>query len=111
MFFCFSVNAEEVTYTEASDFSTFKTVIENVIVNVKFVKLPGSISSATTKNLYVKRTNLTDGVKYYFKVVPYVTDINGNKRVNYYKVSSIYTLKKVNVPTVTKYSSKYVKVR
>lgn len=64
-----------------------------------------------TKSLYVKRANLTDGVKYYFKVVPYVTDINGKKRVNYYRVSSIYTLQKVKVPTVTKYSSNYVKVR
>lgn len=129
---------------------TFVMPGKNVIVNVKFVKLTGPVSSATTKlygyddvifswskvsgadgylvyykkstsssytllantkSLYVKRANLTDGAKYYFKVVPYVIDINGKKRVNYYKVSSIYTLKKVNVPTVTKYSSKYVKVR
>lgn len=129
---------------------TFVMPGKNVIVNVKFVKLTGPVSSATTKlygyddvvfswskvsgadgylvyykkstsssytllantkSLSVKRANLTDGAKYYFKVVPYVIDINGKKRVNYYKVSSIYTLQKVKVPTVTKYSSKYVKVR
>lgn len=129
---------------------TFVMPDKNVIVNVKFVKLTGSVSSATTKlygyddvvfswskvsgadgylvyykkstsssytllantkSLYVKRANLADGAKYYFKVVPYVIDINGKKRVNYYRVFSIYTLQKVKVPTVTKYSSKYVKVR
>lgn len=129
---------------------TFVMPGKNVIVNVKFVKLAGSVQSVsiklygyddvvfswskvsgaegylvyykkstsssytlltTTKALSVKRANLADGVKYYFKVVPYVTDINGKKRVNYYRVSSIYTLQKVKVPTVTKHSSNYVKVR
>lgn len=143
---------KDITSTVSLNKSKYTFVMpgKNVIVNVKFVKLTGPVSSATTKlygyddvsfswskvsgaegylvyykkstsssytllantkSLYVKRANLTDGAKYYFKVVPYVIDINGKKRVNYYRVSSIYTLKKVNVPTVTKYSSKYVKVR
>ncbi|MGN0993117.1 MAG: hypothetical protein ACI4PE_04285 [Bacilli bacterium] len=143
---------KDITSTVSLNKSKYTFVMpgKNVIVNVKFVKLTGPVSSATTKlygyddvvfswskvsgaegylvyykkstsnnytlltntkSLYVKRADLTDGVKYYFKVVPYVTDINGNKKVNYYKVSSIYTLQKVKVPTVTKYSSNYVKVR
>lgn len=143
---------KDITSTVSLNKSKYTFVMpgKNVIVNVKFVKLTGPVSSATTKlygyddvvfswskvsgadgylvyykkstsssytllantkSLYVKRANLTDGAKYYFKVVPYVIDINGKKRVNYYKVSSIYTLQKVKVPTVTKYSSKYVKVR
>ena len=59
----------------------------------------------------IKRANLTDGIKYYFKVVPYVKDVNGTKRYNTYKVSSIYTLKKLNSPKVTKYSKYYVKIK
>lgn len=143
---------KDITSTVSLNKSKYTFVMpgKNVIVNVKFVKLTGPVSRATTKlygyddvvfswskvsgadgylvyykkstsssytllantkSLYVKRANLTDGAKYYFKVVPYVIDINGKKRVNYYKVSSIYTLQKVKVPTVTKYSSKYVKVR
>lgn len=143
---------KDITSTVSLNKSKYTFVMpgKNVIVNVKFVKLTGPVSRATTKlygyddvvfswskvsgadgylvyykkstsssytllantkSLSVKRANLTDGAKYYFKVVPYVIDINGKKRVNYYKVSSIYTLQKVKVPTVTKYSSKYVKVR
>ena len=59
----------------------------------------------------IKKANLTDGVKYYFKVVPYAKDLNGIKRYNTYKVSSIYTLKRLNAPIVAKYSKNYVKIK
>lgn len=61
-----------------------------------------------TKRTYTKK-NLSDGVKYQFKVVAYVKD--GTKKIESLKskTSTIYTLKKLNKPTVKKYSSKKVK--
>lgn len=64
----------------------------------------------TTSKLSVKKSGLTDGVKYYFKVYPCVK-INGE----YFKDSSygydtIYTLKKISTPTVKKYNTKKVRV-
>ena len=62
-----------------------------------------------TKRTYTKK-NLSDGVKYQFKVVAYWKD--GSKKIESLKskTSSIYTLKKLNKPTVKKYSSSKVKV-
>lgn len=62
-----------------------------------------------TDRTYTKK-NLTDGVKYQFKVVAYWKD--GSKKIESLKskTSSIYTLKKLNKPTVKKYSSSKVKV-
>ena len=63
-----------------------------------------------TTNTYVKIANLTPGVKYVFKVVPctyvnktYLEDDN-------YKTTSIYTLKKVSTPKVSKVTSSKVKI-
>lgn len=61
----------------------------------------------STKNLYAYKKNLADGVKYNFKVVPYVT-VDG---VNYttttgYKVANVYTLKRISTPKVTRSGSK-----
>ena len=54
----------------------------------------------------VKVSNLSDGAKYTFKVVPYVT-VDGTKYEGGSKVSSsVYTLKKPNTPTVVKSGSK-----
>ncbi len=65
----------------------------------------------TTTNIYKKVAGLTDGAKYKFKVYPYVK-INGKKyKDSSYKSSSyVYTLKKLNRPTVKKQSKYYVKV-
>lgn len=58
----------------------------------------------TTSNYY-KKSGLTDGVKYYFKVVACK-----NKLKSAGKTSSIYTLKKLSTPRVSKSGTK-VKVR
>ncbi len=64
----------------------------------------------TTNNSF-KKANLTSGTKYYFKIVPYA-EVNGNIiKSSSYKASSIYTLKKLNRPILTKYSSSKVKVK
>lgn len=66
---------------------------------------------ATTKTSYLKK-NLTDGVKYNFKVVPYFKDTNENKMYSAkeYTSASVYTLKATAIPTVTKSGLK-VKVK
>ncbi|MBR2447814.1 MAG: fibronectin type III domain-containing protein, partial [Clostridia bacterium] len=64
----------------------------------------------TTDKLSYKFKNLADGTKYTFKVVP-CSLVNGEYFADAsYKTTSIYTLKKVSTPTVSKYSSKKVKV-
>ena len=53
---------------------------------------------------------MTDGTKYDFKVVP-CSYVNGEYYADSsYKTTSVYTLKKVSTPTVSKYNSKKVKV-
>ena len=66
---------------------------------------------ATTNYTYtLKRIGLA-GQKYTFKIVPFGT-INENKVLSdSYKTTSIYTLKKMNTPTVTKYNNSKVRVR
>ncbi|MBQ6546665.1 MAG: fibronectin type III domain-containing protein [Bacilli bacterium] len=54
---------------------------------------------------------LTAGTKYTFKIVP-VGTIKENKVLSdSYKTITIYTLKKMNIPTVKKYNSKKVQVK
>ena len=65
---------------------------------------------STTKRSYTVK-NLNDGMKYTFKVVPYYKK-NGEKVESYYsKTKTAYTLKKLDAPTVEKYSSKKVRVK
>ena len=81
-----------------------------------FVYVKRSISSSWTK--YARTTGLSfnipnryDGYKYYVRIVPYKL-INGIRYEGTEKTSGyIYTLKKLNTPTVTKYSSNYVRVK
>lgn len=64
----------------------------------------------TTTNTSYQKANLSDGVKYIFKVVPrYVADgrVLGTGT---YKAVSVTTLKKLNTPTISKASSSKVKV-
>ena len=64
-----------------------------------------------TKNTYYYKKNLADGVKYSFKVMPYYKDSNGNKHYSPApKTATIYTLKKLSVPTISRSGSK-VKVK
>lgn len=64
-----------------------------------------------TANTSAKKANLYDGKKYYFKIVPYKT-IGGTKYKGLqYKTASVYTLKKLSAPYVSKYSSGKVKVK
>ncbi len=64
----------------------------------------------TTKTS-VKKANLSDGVKYTFKVVPYYK--SGSTRYDSLvsKTASVYTLKKLAAPTVEKYNNSKVKVK
>ena len=57
--------------------------------------------------------DLSDGVKYQFKIVPVITIHRGEKTVESinHKVVAITTLKKVNKPVVTKQSNAKVKVK
>ena len=56
-------------------------------------------------------TNLQDGVKYIFKVVP-CTNLNDSHYADdSYKTASITTLKKISTPTVKKHSSSKIKVQ
>jgi len=59
-----------------------------------------------TTGTTVTKKNLTDGAKYYFKVVPYVKVGDDRYQSDKYKTASIYTLKKVATPKVTKSGSK-----
>ena len=64
-----------------------------------------------TKNNSFKKANLASGTKYYFKIVPYA-EVNGNIiKSSSYKTTSIYTLKKMKAPTITKKNSTSVKVK
>ena len=58
----------------------------------------------TTKTSYSK-ANLTDGTKYYFKIVPYYVVNSKTYKDDSYKTNSIYTLKKVSTPSVKKYNN------
>lgn len=59
-----------------------------------------------TTGTSVKKANLSDGVKYTFKVVPYFTAGKTRYEALNSKTSSVYTLKKVATPTVKKNGSK-----
>ncbi|MDO4485148.1 MAG: transglutaminase domain-containing protein [Bacillota bacterium] len=59
-----------------------------------------------------KISNLEDGVKYYFRVIPYASATNGVE----YKGSAgdstgVYTLKKLSKPSIKKKSSKYITIK
>ena len=64
----------------------------------------------TTKTS-VKKANLSDGVKYTFKVVPYYK--SGSTRYDSLvsRTASVYTLKKIATPTVEKYNNSKVRVK
>ena len=63
-----------------------------------------------TTGTSVKKAGLTDGVKYYFKVVPYYKSGDTRYASIKYKTASVYTLKKIGTPTVSKSGTK-VKVK
>ena len=63
-----------------------------------------------TTGTSVKKANLADGKKYYFKIVP-CTKVNGSYFADdSYKKASVTTLKKVSTPKVVKSASSKVKV-
>lgn len=63
----------------------------------------------TTATSCIKK-NLTDGVKYYFKVVPYYKNGDIRYKSASYKTASVYTLKKISTPKLSKSGTK-VKVK
>ena len=63
-------------------------------------------TSATSRNF----AKLSDGVRYDFRVVPYVNTDEGIYKATGYKSTLVYTLKKTGKPSVKRYSSKSVKV-
>lgn len=66
--------------------------------------------SVTTMETAAKFGNLNDGVKYDFKVVPYMTADGKQYDSKAYKTASTRTLKKVSRPEVKRYSSSKVKI-
>ncbi len=64
-----------------------------------------------TTSTSFKKANLPDGAKYYFKVIPYYyCSANNTKYTSLsYKTASVYTLKKLNTPKISKYKT-YAKV-
>lgn len=67
-------------------------------------------SDSLTKCTY-KKANLKNGYKYVFKVVPYTTVSGEILKSTKSKSSTIYTLKKLNTPKVTKKSKTKVKIK
>ena len=59
-----------------------------------------------TSSTSVRKKDLTDGVKYIFKVVPYYKSGDTNYTSLSYTTASVYTLKKLAAPTVTKSGTK-----
>ena len=65
----------------------------------------------TTGTSYTK-SGLSSGSKYYFKVVPYYKSSGGTRYASLQSAKdSVYTLKKIGKPTVSKYSSSKVRVK
>ena len=74
---------------------------------VYYKKGTGSYALLTrTTKTSVKKADLSDGVKYTFKVVPYFKSGDSRYKSTKYKTSSIYTLKKLAAPKVTKSGTK-----
>ncbi len=63
-----------------------------------------------TTGTSIRKKDLADGVKYYFKVVPYYKSGDSRYTSLSYKTASVYTLKKLATPTVSKNGTK-VKVK
>ena len=83
-----------------------------VYYKVEYKKSGGSwqVLAGGTSGSSIKKANLTDGAGYYFRVTPYVK-VNGKTYSGTSKASSIvYTLKKLNTPSVKKSSKQYVKI-
>lgn len=64
----------------------------------------------TTKTS-VKKANLSDGIKYTFKVVPYYKSGSTRYDALTSKTASVYTLKKIATPVVEKYNNSQVRVK
>ena len=64
----------------------------------------------STTGTSLKKSDLSDGVKYTFKVVPYYKSGSKTYSSTEYITTSVYTLKELSEPTVTKSGTK-VKVQ
>ena len=92
--------------------STQKVEGTTVRYKVEYQKYGGSwnIAASSANGSSTKKMNLSDGVRYRFKVTPFVK-VNGNTYSGDSKTTGyVYTLKAVKKPSVKKYSSSYVKV-
>lgn len=69
----------------------------------KGAKNPYKLIGKTTR-LYYNARNLADGAKYYFKMRPYYYDGAKLYRSNAYRFANIWTMRKLNAPSVKKYS-------
>lgn len=67
-------------------------------------------SQGSTTKLSFTRKNLADGVKYNFKVVPYHVKNGAKIKGKNGKIASVYTLKKIPAPKISKVSSKKIKI-
>ncbi|MBQ6856962.1 MAG: hypothetical protein IJO13_07635, partial [Lachnospiraceae bacterium] len=59
-----------------------------------------------TTGTSIKKANLADGIKYYFKIVPYYMSDGTRYTSLNYKTTNIYTLKKISTPKVVKSGTK-----
>jgi len=93
--------------------SSQKVTAATVKYKVEYKKNDGKWKtlSSGTKSTSIKKKDLADGAKYKFRVTPYVK-INGVTHTGKSKTSStIYTLKKVSTPKISKKSSKYITIK
>ena len=107
-------NAIKVSWTR--DDSNYNNYFTGAYVYYKKSTDTKWIKIGWTAKLNYTKTNLEPGVKYNFKIVPLFRIYNqDDKLVNVestkYKLINIYTLKKMNLPTITKYSNSKVQVK
>ncbi len=93
----------KVSWSKVSGASSYRVYYKKA-TSTKYTRL------TTTTKLYATKKNLTDGVKYIFKVVPCYTYEEEMMESSSSKTAAVYTLKKLSAPKVTKVNSKKVKV-
>ncbi len=99
----FGYNDVKLSWSKASGVSGYK-------IYYKKASSKSYIHLGATSNLAVKIANLKSGTKYTFKIVPFAS-LNGSSCDASAKTVSIYTLKKLSTPTISKASSSKVKVK
>lgn len=97
-------NSIKVSWDRVPNASGYKVLYKKSTSNLWSYKYVNST--------YTILSNLCIGTKYQVKVIPYAT-ANGEKKYNTETsiIKSVYTLKKLNTPIVSKHSNNYVRVQ